>query len=134
MHTLRNKHIVAIDDAPSILKFLRVSLEALGADYHEAQTASGGLVLCERIMPDVVVLDLGLPDKEGFTILPQLKRLDKETHLPIVVVLTVRNDLKFKAMAEALGADAYITKPFHMEDLVDVIYNKLGITPPQRPN
>src|SRR5262249_33305002 len=123
----QNKHIVAIDDAASVLTFLRVSLEEMGAEFHDAQTAAGGLALCEQIKPDPVVLDLGLPDKEGFTILPQLKRLDTDTHAPVVVVLTVRNDIKYRAMAEALGADAYVTKPFRMEDLVEVIHDKLGI-------
>jgi DNA-binding response OmpR family regulator len=130
MRTLKNRHIVAIDDAASVLTFLRVSLEEMGAKFHDAQTAAGGLALCEQVKPDVVVLDLGLPDKEGFNILPQIKRVDGKRS-PVVVVLTVRNDLKYKAMAEALGADAYITKPFRMEDLVDVIHAKLGITQPE---
>src|SRR5882724_2607445 len=70
---LLNKHIVVIDDTHSILTFLRISLEALGATFHGAATASGGLALCETANPDLIILDLHLPDKEGLNILPRLK-------------------------------------------------------------
>lgn len=122
---LKHKRIALIDDTPAILTFLRASLEALGAECHEAQTASGGLAMCTHFKPDLVVLDLGLPDKEGFDILPRLKRMDKPT--PVVIVLTVRSDPKYRKQAMELGADAYMTKPFHMEDLIEVIYDRLGL-------
>lgn len=128
--TLNRRRIVAIEDTPAILTFLRVSLEALGAQFHEALTASGGLALCEDMNPEVVVLDLGLPDKEGLNILPLLKRSDKNGKPPVVVVLTVRSEAKFKERAMELGADAYITKPFRMEHLIEVIHEKLGLDPP----
>lgn len=118
---LDNRHIVAIDDTHSILTFLRISLEALGATFHGAATAAGGLALCESIHPDLVVLDLGLPDKEGLNILPQLKKLDLT-----VIVLTVRKEQETIQTAMARGADAYMTKPFIMDDLVEVMYKSLG--------
>ena len=124
-----NKHIVAIDDSDSILNFLRISLEALGARFHGAATASGGLALCESDRPDLIVLDLGLPDKEGFDILPRLKRLDKEGGLP-VIVLTVRNSREDRDMAAQLGASAYITKPFIMDELIRHIKALLKIDSP----
>ena len=79
-----NKRIVAIDDTHSILTFLRISLESMGAHFSGAATASGGLALCETEKPDLIVLDLGLPDKEGFDILPRLRRIDKERNIPII--------------------------------------------------
>lgn len=121
---LQSKQIVAIDDTHSILTFLRISLEALGATFHGAATAAGGITLCETVKPDLVVLDLGLPDKEGLNILPRLKRIDKERSLP-VVVLTVRKDQDTIAVAAERGADAYVTKPFIMDDLIEVILNTL---------
>lgn len=122
--TLTHKHIVAIDDSPAIRDFLRIMLEAHGATFHEAATASYGLALCEQINPDLVVLDLGLPDKEGLTILPRLKRLRKNG--TPVVVLTVRNEQRFREMALEMGADAYLTKPFVMEDLIEVMEQKMA--------
>ena len=124
--TLRNKHIVAIDDTHSILTFLRISLEAMGATFHGAATAAGGVALCESAHPDLVVLDLGLPDREGLNILPRLKRLYKDENLP-VIVLTVRKEQEAQEMAAKMGADAYITKPFIMDDLIDVIHDKLHL-------
>ncbi len=126
--TLQGKRILAIDDTPAILTFLRVSLETLGAEFHEAQTASYGLALCEELKPDLIVLDLGLPDKEGMNILPRLKRMDKKSASPIVIVLTVRNEQRYKDMARDLGADAYVTKPFRMENLLELMHEKLGVT------
>jgi|GEM_PF-1012399 len=125
---LVNKHIVAIDDTHSILNFLRISLEALGARFQGAATASGGLALCESDRPDLIVLDLGLPDKEGLDILPRLKRIDKNGNIPIIV-LTVRNTSQDRDLAAALGASAYVTKPFVMDDLIEIIHQKLDIKP-----
>lgn len=117
---LTNKHIVAIDDTHSILTFLRISLEALGAKFHGAATASGGLAMCESVNPDLVVLDINLPDKEGFDILPRIKHLAKEKNVP-VIVLTVHKEQEARDQAARLGASAYLTKPFIMDDLLEVI-------------
>jgi len=122
---LTNKHIVAIDDTHSILTFLRISLEALGAMFHGAATAAGGIALCESIQPDLLILDLNLPDREGLNILPRIKHLSKERNLP-VIVLTVHNEKEARDKAMSLGADAYITKPFIMDELIEVISNQLS--------
>ena len=121
---LRYRQIVVIDDTHSIRAFLRISLEAQGATLHEAATAAYGLALCEQVNPDVVLLDLGLPDNEGINLLPRLKRLAKSKSLPVIVI-TVRKEPKFKEMAMELGADAYLTKPFAIEHLIEVIENSL---------
>lgn len=126
--SLANKRIVAIDDTHAILTFLRISLEAMGATFDGAATASGGMALCETKHPDLVILDLGLPDHGGFDILPRLKHLYKNHDLP-VIVLTVRKEQEARDTATKLGANAYLTKPFIMDDLVGVIYNQLHISP-----
>jgi two-component system KDP operon response regulator KdpE len=123
---LTNRHIVAIDDTHSILNFLRITLEAVGARFDGMATASGGLALCESDKPDLIVLDLGLPDKEGFDILPRLKRISRNGNIP-VIVLTVRNTTEDREKAALLGADAYITKPFEINSLLDMIYDKLSV-------
>lgn len=124
--SLSNRHIVAIDDTHAILTFLRISLEAMGAKFDGAATASGGLALCESVHPDLVILDLGLPDHGGMDILPRIKHLNKDHDLP-VIVLTVRKEQESRDMAAKLGANAYLTKPFIMDDLVQVIYDLLHI-------
>jgi DNA-binding response OmpR family regulator len=118
---LSRKNIVAIDDTSSIRTFLRISLEAYGAGFHEAGTANEGLALCQKIHPDLVVLDLGLPDRDGLDILPEIKKPDGTNPPPKVIILSVRKEQRTKDTAIALGADAYLTKPFLMEDLIEVI-------------
>lgn len=122
---LRNKHILTIDDTASIRTFLRISLQAQGATVYEASTAEEGERLCEEIKPDLIVLDLGLPDKDGLDILPLLKKKNADNKTAAVVVLTVRKESDTRQQALALGADAYITKPFLMEELMEVIDEKL---------
>ena len=121
---LTNKHIVVIDDTHAILTFLRISLEALGAVFHGAATAAGGLALCETANPDLILLDLNLPDQEGMNILPRLKHISRERNVP-VIVLTVHKEQEARSQAQELGASAYVTKPFVMDDLIDVIHNQL---------
>lgn len=117
--------IVAIDDTPSILTFLRVSLEDEGASFHGASTARGGLELCEKIVPDLVVLDLGLPDVDGLDILPEIKKT-QDGKKPIVLILTVRKARETILEAIEKGADGYLSKPFMVDDLLDLIEEKLA--------
>mgnify|MGYP000297773635 CR=1 FL=1 len=124
--SVRGAVIVAIDDTPSIRTFLRVSLQDEGADFHEAATAESGLELCRRLGPDLVVLDLGLPDVDGLEILPKIKALAYGGHKPYVVVLTVRKGKETISEAYQRGADAYLTKPFMVEDLIEIIEEKLA--------
>lgn len=120
-----NKHILAIDDTASIRTFLRISLQAQGASFHEAATAAQGLSMCREKHPDLVVLDLGLPDKDGLEILPEIKTQLNGHKPPPVVILSVRKEQRIKDRALELGADAYITKPFMMEDLLEIISEHL---------
>jgi len=122
--TLTDKSILVIDDTHSILNFLRISLEALGAKFHGAVTAAGGMALCETVRPDLVILDLNLPDKEGLNILPRIKRLEKERKLP-VVVLTAHKEQEILSAAMDVGADAYVLKPFVLEELVNTLEEQL---------
>jgi DNA-binding response OmpR family regulator len=122
MTALQDKSILAIDDAAAIRTFLRISMQAHGAKFHEAGTAADGLTLARAVNPDIVVLDLGLPDGDGLDILSQLKG-DGSTKQPIVIILSVRKEQETMDKAERLGADAYLTKPFLMDNLLDIIQN-----------
>jgi len=112
--------VVAIDDTPSIRTFLRLSLEDEGAEFYEAADATEGLELCQSVEPDVVVLDLGLPKVDGLDILPDIKK-SQPGKRPAVVVLTVRKSRETVVEAMQKGADAFLNKPFMMDDLLDVI-------------
>jgi two-component system KDP operon response regulator KdpE len=107
-------HILVVDDEPQIRRFLRTSLVAQGYRLSEAANVAEAVALAEREKPDLVVLDLGLPDGEGFDVIERLRR---SSQVPIVV-LSVRNDEQGKVRALDLGADDYVTKPFGMEELM----------------
>lgn len=121
---LKNRRVLAIDDTSSIRTFLKISLQAQGADFFEAGDATQGLDLFHKIQPDLIVLDLGLPDKDGLDLLPEFKASSLNGHAPIVIILTVRKEQTTKDRAFALGADAYLTKPFMMDELLDAIVDK----------
>ncbi|MFC3675451.1 response regulator [Ferrovibrio xuzhouensis] len=106
--------ILVIDDEPQIRRFLRVSLEAHGFRILEATSGQEGLRLAALEKPDLVVLDLGLPDMDGQAV---LGRLREWTTLP-VIVLSVRADETDKIAALDAGADDYVTKPFGTGELL----------------
>ena len=121
MTNLQDKKILAIDDTAAIRRFLRISLMDQGVNFHEAATAEEGVKLCRDLNPDFVVLDLGLPDRDGLEIIPELKESHGSHKAPTVVVLTVRSERRYRETAFARGADAYITKPFEMDELVEAL-------------
>lgn len=123
--SLQGTKIVAIDDTPTIQTFLRVSLEDEGVEFFSASTATEGLKLCREVQPDLVVLDLGLPDIDGLEILPDIKQTQKGDKPP-VVVLTVRKGRQTINEAYEKGADGYLTKPFMVEDLLELIEERLA--------
>ena len=123
--SLDGTKIVVIDDTPSIRTFLRVSLEYEGAEFLEAASAREGLEICARENPDLVILDLGLPDVDGLDILPKIKETQPGKKPP-VLVLTVRKGRETIKEAYDKGADSYLTKPFVIDDLIEIIEEKVG--------
>jgi two-component system KDP operon response regulator KdpE len=105
--------VLAVDDDPAILRTLSINLRARGYDVETAGDGRSALQIVDERMPDVVILDLGLPDLDGVSV---LKRLRQFTDVP-VVVLSARHGSDDKVEALDLGADDYVTKPFDTEEL-----------------
>lgn len=105
---------LVIDDELQMRRLLRVCLEANGYRVTEATTGKEGIVEAAQHPPDVVILDLGLPDMEGVAV---LKRLREWSQVP-VVVLSVRDREEDKIAALDNGADDYVTKPFSSGELL----------------
>ena len=105
---------LVIDDEPQIRHLLRVTLEANGYRVFDAATGHDGIVQAAQRRPDVVLLDLGLPDLDGVEV---LKRLREWSRVP-VVVLSVRDREEDKIAAFDHGADDYVTKPFGTAELL----------------
>jgi two-component system, OmpR family, KDP operon response regulator KdpE len=106
--------ILVVDDEPQIQQFLRVALSAAGYDVSAAVTGADALRLAATWAPDVIVLDLGLPDRDGKEVLADLRQFSKTP----VIVLSARDREAEKIEALDLGADDYVEKPFAIGELM----------------
>lgn len=107
-------HILVIDDEPQIVRALRTILTAKQFRVTAAMRGEEGLTLAAANLPDVIILDLSLPDMDGLQV---CARLREWTQVPIIV-LSVRDNERDKVAALDKGADDYLTKPFGIEELL----------------
>jgi two-component system KDP operon response regulator KdpE len=114
--------VMIVDDEPAIRRLLRTSLVSQSWRVTEARTGEVALSMVAEAVPDIVVLDLGLPDIDGVEVLRRLRSVHPT--LP-VVILSVRDDERGKVAALEAGADDYVTKPFSMAELVARMRNAL---------
>lgn len=106
--------VIVIEDEPTIRRFIRMSLEAEGCQVHEADSVKRGLIEAGTRHPDMVVLDLGLPDGDGVDFIRDLRAW---SDIPIIV-LSARTTEADKVGALDAGADDYLTKPFGAAELL----------------
>jgi two-component system KDP operon response regulator KdpE len=106
--------VLVVDDEVQIRRFLRIALEANGYRVYEASNGRDAIQEAARLRPDLVILDMGLPDMEGLEV---LKRLREWLPTP-VIILSVRDADRDKVAALDAGADDYLTKPFSLEELM----------------
>jgi two-component system KDP operon response regulator KdpE len=106
--------VLVVDDEPQIRKFLRLGLESQDYAVREAASAEDALRAAVAAQPELIVLDLGLPDRDGFAVLSALREWSR---VP-VIVLSVRSREDEKVRAFELGADDYVVKPFGMPELL----------------
>jgi two-component system KDP operon response regulator KdpE len=109
-----SKRILVVDDEPQIRKFLRISLSAEGYEVIEAPRGEEGISKCATTHPNLVILDLGLPDLDGQQV---IKRIREWSDVPIIV-LSVRAKDQEKVSALDKGANDYVVKPFSIEELL----------------
>ena len=107
-------NVLVVDDEPQIRRALRTGLQARGYEVMEADAGEEALVQLAAREPDIVILDLGLPDFDGSEV---IRRLRGWSHVP-VIVLSVRDRQDDKVGALDAGADDYVTKPFDMDELL----------------
>ena len=106
--------VLMIEDDPQIRRFLRAALAAEDYKFHEALTAEEGIAQAAARQPDLVLLDLGLPDRDGLEVIRGIRLWSQ---MPIVV-LSARGQEKDKIAALDLGADDYVAKPFAVGELL----------------
>lgn len=133
MTTAGDKPVIAvlvIDDEPQIRRLLRVTLEANGYGVTDAATGNEGIVLAAQSRPEIVLLDLGLPDLDGVEV---LKRIREWSRVPIII-LSVRDREGDKIAALDAGADDFVTKPFSSGELLARLRTTLRRSQPQTAN
>lgn len=106
--------ILLVEDEVAIRRFLRPALEAAGCRLIEAETGQSGILEATQSRPDVVILDLGLPDFDGIEV---VRRIREWSPMPIII-LSARGQEKDKVAALDAGADDYVQKPFSVGELV----------------
>ncbi len=106
--------ILGVEDEPQLRRFLRAALEGAQYRWLEAATGAEGLRLAADHVPDIVLLDLGLPDMEGIDVCRKLREWSRAT----IIVLSARDQDREKVALLDVGADDYLTKPFSCEELL----------------
>lgn len=106
--------ILVVEDDPAISNLIRTTLDTQEYQYHTAQTGSSALMEAVSYNPDVIILDLGLPDMEGVEI---IKKVRGWSRMPIIVV-SARTEERDKVDALDAGADDYLTKPFSIDEFL----------------
>lgn len=113
-----DKKVLVIDDTLGIRKFLKITLENYNYSVIESDEGLDGFEKFETEKPDIVILDLGLPDIDGLDVLRKIREINKETP---VIILTVRSEESSVKSAYEIGANAYITKPFQIDQVIDIL-------------
>lgn len=111
---MEHKKILIFEDEQAISDLLSYSLKKEGFEVKAASSGEQGLNLLEVFMPDLILLDLMLPDMSGFEI---CKKVSKEYSIPIIMI-TAKSDIIDKILGMELGADDYITKPFDIREVI----------------
>lgn len=106
--------VLGVEDEPQMRRFLRTALESAGYRWLEADTGAAALRLASEYVPDIVLLDLGLPDMEGVEVARELRKWSRAT----IIVLSARGQEQEKVTLLDAGADDYLTKPFGFEELI----------------
>jgi len=119
--------ILVIDDEPDVLLLCRVNLTIAGHEVLEAASGEDGLDLALDEIPDVIVLDVMLPSRDGLSVLEELVH-DRRTHRTPVILLTAKTQIQDRIAGWRAGCSEYVTKPFSPVELAELV-DRLVATP-----
>ena len=114
------KKILAVDDEPNILMSIEFILEMEGYEVHTARDGDEALEVARRVRPDLILLDINMPRRDGYEVC-RLLREEPEMSALKVIMLTAKGQPLEKKKGLEVGADEYVTKPFGAEDLLEKI-------------
>ena len=117
--------VAVVDDDPEMVKAIKMMLNLAGAEVLEAISGVTGYLLIKRELPDAVLLDIMMPDIDGFEVCRKLKLNPATKDIPVIFV-TARSGQEHIDRGLSLGAQGYITKPFGPDDLIDKISQVTG--------
>jgi two-component system OmpR family response regulator len=120
VENLAGKSILIVDDDPDIVTAITAGLSDTGAKIEAARDGSSAVAMVEKNTPDLVILDIMLPQKSGFLVLEQMRQKTPRGKGPKVIMITGNQGQRHRQYAEALGVDEYLNKPFRMERLLEV--------------
>lgn len=125
MTPLENKKILVIEDEAKLAKLIQSWLELKGVEAHVAFSGAEGLQLTDTLKPDLIVLDVILPDSNGLEICQEIRQRYRTNPIPILFLTALGEPIdKFRGIQS--GADAYITKPYEQDDLYETIQRLLS--------
>ncbi len=124
----RVQQILVVDDDGSLRAILRLTLECEGYAVIEASDGDGALELARQKCPDLILLDIGMPTRDGWAVLAELRTDPSLSDIP-VVMLTGEADESTEWRAREMGALQYITKPVDVEDVLSTVVGLLGRPP-----
>ena len=108
--------ILVIDDDTAIIELIKVNLELAGHEVMQAYDGTTGFALCKQEMPALVVLDVMMPEVDGFTVAQRIRKNENTKEIPILM-LTALSQINDKVKGFNIGVDDYLVKPFEMEEL-----------------
>ncbi|MFI3320224.1 MAG: response regulator [Rikenellaceae bacterium] len=120
-----DKEVLIVEDNHEIREFLNKVLSPIYT-VHEAENGVQGLEIAERVIPDIIISDVMMPEMDGITLCDRLKKSDKTSHIPIIL-LTANSSMDHRVEGLRSGADSYIPKPFNLEHLMVRIEKLLEI-------
>ncbi|QMS87767.1 response regulator [Nostoc edaphicum CCNP1411] len=123
-HNKRN--ILVVDDTPDNLRLLSAMLTAQGFEVRKALNGKMALTACQMVLPDVILLDINMPDMDGYQVCQQLKADDKTCEVPVIFISAL-DDVVDKVKAFDVGGVDYIAKPFHGAEVVLRIENQINL-------
>jgi two-component system alkaline phosphatase synthesis response regulator PhoP len=123
--------ILVIDDEPDVLLLCRVNLQFDGHEVLEASDGDAGFKKAISDLPDLIVLDVMMPQRDGFSVLQELRERDDTKDIP-VILLTARAQEDDQVRGWLAGAAEYVTKPFSPTDLTESVRSVLAMTPEER--
>ncbi len=124
--------ILIVDDDPDLAMIMRMILTHAGFEAHSVLSGQDALDWLAKRTPDAILLDLMMPDINGFTILRKLRASETFSNLP-VIILTAKADQKTRLESQSAGADAFLTKPINSKALIEYVRRTLGPKAPPEP-